>query len=155
MIDISEKLKELRIEKNMTQNDVSLSLHIARNTLSQFETGKARPSYEVLVAAADLFGVSIDYLLGREDDFGIPSYEVSISEKNLPEKKKAPIAERTQLSEIQENFISEFKEFFSEKTFWKYAQLYQAMDRDTRIFALGYLCSYLKNVGMNVDAFLK
>lgn len=73
-----------------------------------------------------------------------------------PSKIDNPISEqKLQLSEIQENFISEFKEFFAEKTFWKYAQLYQAMDRDTRIFALGYLCSYLKNVGMNVDAFLK
>ena len=70
MIDISTKLKELRVEKDLTQEEAAQYLNIARNTLSQFETGKARPSYEVLVSAADLFSVSVDYLLGREDNFG-------------------------------------------------------------------------------------
>ena len=144
----SEILKDLRSEQGLTQKELSKKIGITASAIGFLENGQREPMASTLLAYANYFGVSIDYLIGREqDDNGY--YQ------NLPEKKKAPIAERTQLSEIQENFISEFKEFFSEKTFWKYAQLYQAMDRDTRIFALGYLCSYLKNVGMNVDAFLK
>ncbi|HIZ03662.1 MAG TPA: helix-turn-helix transcriptional regulator [Candidatus Borkfalkia avistercoris] len=144
----SEILKDLRSEQGLTQKELSKKIGITASAIGFLENGQREPMASTLLAYANYFGVSIDYLMGREqDDNGY--YQ------NLPEKKKAPIAERTQLSEIQENFISEFKEFFSEKTFWKYAQLYQAMDRDTRIFALGYLCSYLKNVGMNVDAFLK
>ena len=140
--------KDLRCEKGLTQQQLAPLLGISASAIGMLEKGYREPTGTTLLAYANYFGVSIDYLMGREqDDRGY--YQ------NLPEKKKAPIAERTQLSEIQENFISEFKEFFAEKTFWKYAQLYQAMDRDTRIFALGYLCSYLKNVGMNVDAFLK
>lgn len=144
----SEILKDLRSEQGLTQKELSKKIGITASAIGFLENGQREPMASTLLAYANYFGVSIDYLMGREqDDNGY--YQ------NLPEKKKAPIAERTQLSEIQENFISEFKEFFAEKTFWKYAQLYQAMDRDTRIFALGYLCSYLKNVGMNVDAFLK
>ncbi len=144
----SEILKDLRSEQGLTQKELSKKIGITASAIGFLENGQREPMASTLLAYANYFGVSIDYLMGREqDDNGY--YQ------NLPEKKKAPIAERTQLSEIQENFINEFKEFFSEKTFWKYAQLYQAMDRDTRIFALGYLCSYLKNVGMNVDAFLK
>ena len=144
----SEILKDLRSEQGLTQKELSKKIGITASAIGFLENGQREPMASTLLAYANYFGVSIDYLMGREqDDNGY--YQ------NLPEKKKAPIAERTQLSEIQENFISEFKEFFSEKTFWKYAQLYQAMDRDTRIFALGYLCSYLKSVGMNVDAFLK
>ena len=144
----SEILKDLRSEQGLTQKELSKKIGITASAIGFLENGQREPMASTLLAYANYFGVSIDYLMGREqDDNGY--YQ------NLPEKKKAPIAERTQLSEIQENFISEFKEFFSEKTFWEYAQLYQAMDRDTRIFALGYLCSYLKNVGMNVDAFLK
>lgn len=144
----SEILKDLRSEQGLTQKELSKKIGITASAIGFLENGQREPMASTLLAYANYFGVSIDYLMGREqDDNGY--YQ------NLPEKKKAPIAERTQLSEIQENFINEFKEFFAEKTFWKYAQLYQAMDRDTRIFALGYLCSYLKNVGMNVDAFLK
>lgn len=144
----SEILKDLRSEQGLTQKELSKKIGITASAIGFLENGQREPMASTLLAYANYFGVSIDYLMGREqDDNGY--YQ------NLPEKKKAPIAERTQLSEIQENFISEFKEFFAEKTFWKYAQLYQAMDRDTRIFSLGYLCSYLKNVGMNVDAFLK
>ena len=144
----SEILKDLRSEQGLTQKELSKKIGITASAIGFLENGQREPMASTLLAYANYFGVSIDYLMGREqDDNGY--YQ------NLPEKKKAPIAERTQLSEIQENFISEFKEFFSEKTFWKYAQLYQAMDRDTRIFALGYLGSYLKSVGMNVDAFLK
>ena len=144
----SEILKDLRSEQGLTQKELSKKIGITASAIGFLENGQREPMASTLLAYANYFGVSIDYLMGREqDDNGY--YQ------NLPEKKKAPIAERTQLSEIQENFISEFKEFFAEKTFWKYAQLYQAMDRDTRIFALGYLCSYLKSVGMNVDAFLK
>ena len=67
MIDIGSKLKELRTEKGLKQIDVSKSINIARNTLSQFENCIARPSYEVLVLLADFFDVSTDYLLGREE----------------------------------------------------------------------------------------
>ena len=70
MIDISQKIKELRLEKNLKQKDVSKALNIATNTLSQFENNKGRPSLEVLCAMATYYNVSIDYLVGREDDFG-------------------------------------------------------------------------------------
>ena len=70
MIDISKKIKDLRLEKNLKQKDVASAINIATNTLSQFENNKGRPSLEVLSLLADFFNVSLDYLVGREDDFG-------------------------------------------------------------------------------------
>ncbi len=70
MIDISKKIKDLRLEKNLKQKEVASAINIATNTLSQFENNKGRPSLEVLSLFADFFNVSIDYLVGREDDFG-------------------------------------------------------------------------------------
>ena len=64
------KIRELRLEKGLLQKELAEKIHIASNTLSQFESGKANPSYDVLIALADFFEVSTDYLLGREDDFG-------------------------------------------------------------------------------------
>ena len=67
---VGEKIKEVRLEQELLQKDLAQKIHVAANTLSQFENGKANPSYEVLIALADFFEVSTDYLLGREDDFG-------------------------------------------------------------------------------------
>mgnify|MGYP000490302186 CR=1 FL=1 len=70
MMDIGIKVKELRLENNLTQRELSQKIHIAQNTLSQIENNIANPSYEVLNLIADFFQCSTDYLLGREDDFG-------------------------------------------------------------------------------------
>ncbi len=70
MIDISNKIKALRLEKNLKQKEVASAINIATNTLSQFENNKGRPSLEVLTSLADFFEVSVDYLIGRADDFG-------------------------------------------------------------------------------------
>ena len=145
------RIKELREEYNLTQTDLANAVNTSQRNISRWEKGEIEMGANFAITLAKYFNVSVEYLLGLSDELDFPILTID----HLPEKKKAPIAKRTQLSEIQENFINEFKDFFSEKTFWKYAQLYQAMDRDTRIFSLGYLCSYLKNVGMNVDAFLK
>ena len=67
---LGDKIRELRIERELLQRELAQQIHIASNTLSQFESGKAKPSYEVLISLADFFEVSIDYLLGRSDDFG-------------------------------------------------------------------------------------
>lgn len=70
---IGEKIRELRLEKDLRQKDLAAKIHIAANTLSQFESGKANPSYDVLISIADFFEVSTDFLLGRSDDFGVIS----------------------------------------------------------------------------------
>lgn len=67
---IGERIRELRLEKDLLQRELAAKIHVAANTLCQFESGKANPSYEVLLSLADFFEVSTDYLLGREDDFG-------------------------------------------------------------------------------------
>ena len=116
MIDISTKLKELREEKNLTQNDAAQYLHIARNTLSQFETGKARPSYEVLASAADLYSVSVDFLLGREDYFGNYYRQDHTSAGKLTDKERVMLNEfRTLLPEMQDLVITMIKNLHSEK----------------------------------------
>ena len=41
---------------------------MAQNTISQYETGEREAGYKELIAIADYFGVSVDYLLGRTDN---------------------------------------------------------------------------------------
>ena len=150
---VNQKLNELlkKAQGDRTQNQFALHCGIGSSTLTRFIKGERTPTPEVLkkIASKSYNGVTYEDLMNAAYDTPADYLPATSKIDNLISEQKP------QLSEIQENFISEFKEFFAEKTFWKYAQLYQAMDRDTRIFALGYLCSYLKSVGMNVDAFLK
>lgn len=61
------RIKELRKEKNLTQMKFCKILNIAQPTLSGYETGAFEPDNATMAKIADFFGVSIDYLLGREE----------------------------------------------------------------------------------------
>ncbi|MDR2352842.1 MAG: helix-turn-helix transcriptional regulator [Deltaproteobacteria bacterium] len=60
----AKRLRTLREEKQLRQEDVGKILGLTIATISKLETGKVRPSAEVLVALADYYGVSMDYLAG-------------------------------------------------------------------------------------------
>lgn len=45
-----------------------MELNTTQNTVSRYETGEREADYAMLIAIADYFGVSIDYLLGRTDN---------------------------------------------------------------------------------------
>ena len=59
------KLRELRKDKNVTQNEIAKYLMVSREAYSQYETGRHEMNYDTLCLLADYFSVSIDYLLGR------------------------------------------------------------------------------------------
>ncbi len=62
------RLKELRKEKNISQIKLAMDLEINQNSISRYETGLYEADYKTLIAIADYFDVSIDYLLGRTDN---------------------------------------------------------------------------------------
>ena len=61
---MGEKLKSLRIEKNLTQKQVADRIGLAISAVSSYESGTRYPSYDALVKLARIFHVSTDYLLG-------------------------------------------------------------------------------------------
>ena len=64
MVNMGEKLKSLRIEKNLTQKQVADRIGLAISAVSSYESGTRYPSYDVLIKLARIFHVSTDYLLG-------------------------------------------------------------------------------------------
>ncbi len=64
----SKRLKELRLEQDMTQNTLASLLHVQRSTVAGYETKARQPQLETIVNIADIFGVTTDYLLGRTDE---------------------------------------------------------------------------------------
>ena len=67
MIKFDERLKELRKEKGVTQREIAEFLGIKTRPYQNYESRDRRPDYEKLVALADYFDVTTDYLLGRSD----------------------------------------------------------------------------------------
>lgn len=64
----SQRLRETRKCSGVPQSVIAAYLSITVSAYSIFETGKGKPAYIRLVALADYFGVSLDYLVGRSDD---------------------------------------------------------------------------------------
>jgi transcriptional regulator with XRE-family HTH domain len=73
-------LKEIRRKRNLTQQIVADYLGSSSVVYSRYETGSRQPSIETLLRLANLFGVTVDYLLGRQDieDSTLSAYEVSL-----------------------------------------------------------------------------
>lgn len=65
-MELSEKLKKLRADKKMTQENLAEVLHVSRTTISSWENGRSYPDLEMIVVISDYFETSLDFLL-RED----------------------------------------------------------------------------------------
>ncbi|MDT2898357.1 helix-turn-helix domain-containing protein [Lactococcus lactis] len=63
-----DKLRALRMEKKLTQNDLAARLGIVGASVFSYEKSKQYPSVEVLIQLCQIFDVSADYLLGLSDD---------------------------------------------------------------------------------------
>lgn len=77
MTILSERLKKLRIENNLTQQDIADKLNITRNAYSHWENAKREPNSEKLQKLALKLGTTTDYLLGKTDFPGFIYYDGS------------------------------------------------------------------------------
>ncbi len=80
MVDFSQRLKQLRKDKHMTQAQVAARIGVTASMVSSYETDIRLPSYEVMVQIADLFGVTVDYLLCRQNKRFLDISELSDEE---------------------------------------------------------------------------
>ena len=62
-----ERLKSLRIEKEITRNTLANYLNVSVRLISYWENGKRECDFNTLIRLADYFEVSVDYLLGRTE----------------------------------------------------------------------------------------
>lgn len=104
------RLKQLRNELNMSQEELSKKLNLSKGIISMYEKEDRKPSLDVLISLSEIFNCSIDYIIGKSDkrnpaktnenDFKFASYNgVDISE----------------LSEQQIEEVKQFVEFIKNK----------------------------------------
>lgn len=68
MFDFGNQLKTLRKSKGITQKQLASAIGASERGIQQYELGERKPTYDMLIALADHFNVSIDYLTGRTDN---------------------------------------------------------------------------------------
>jgi len=84
MSKFSERIKELRIKNDLTQEELGRRFLLNKSSVSRYERGQQVPEVDMLTKLADYFGVTTDYLLGRTDDPG--AYVISGDE--IPKELK-------------------------------------------------------------------
>lgn len=74
MATFSERLRKCRERRELTQSELADKVGVHKQTISQYERGVRNPDYTILRKICSVFGVSTDYMLGREmqfyDDYG-------------------------------------------------------------------------------------
>ena len=62
------RIKMLREEKQLTQQELADKLNSAKSTIGMYENGNRKPSYEVLIKLSEIFDCSIDYIVGTSNE---------------------------------------------------------------------------------------
>lgn len=68
---VGERIKNLRQEKKMSQQEFADAINVACSTVSMYENGERIPRDQIKLAIANLFGVTVDYLF-----FGVGTHEM-------------------------------------------------------------------------------
>ena len=64
---LCERIRQLRQDRGLSQVDLAKRLNVTKQSVSNWENDNIQPSIEMLQKLSDVFSVSTDYLLGREN----------------------------------------------------------------------------------------
>lgn len=82
------RLKELRVERNLTQKELGNLIGVAQSNINRWENETVQPSAEFVIKLANLFMVSTDYLLGRTDELGAVVGQVPLTDNYSDEERQ-------------------------------------------------------------------
>ena len=128
-MNFSLRLKELREKKQISQKQLAIDLGVGVGSVGMWESSDRTPPAKKLKVIADYFGVSIDYLLGIDN------------EPKPTDENKKDIIERPSFD-------------LSDKQFVDLMKLYKVMTEIQKAHVLGYIIAYLEREGVNVKTVL-
>lgn len=102
-MDISERIKNLRVNLKMTQTQLAKNAGLTSAAISQFEAGTRKPSFDALSKLANAFNVSTDFLLGKKEE---DQNEIQIADEYIE-----MIRNIMNFSEENKQLMFEFYEF--------------------------------------------
>ena len=113
-MNFPEILKELREEKNVTRTTVALNCNVSTQCISSLEMGTRNPTSSTLMALADYFNCSIDYLMGREN--ALEDSIFSTPPAPLPQDEQELLSIYQARSPTHRSQILEYARYFAEKS---------------------------------------
>ena len=109
------RLKELREERHLTQNDIAKEIKTSQTNIGRWEKELNEPAASFLIRLADFFQCSIDYLLGREDDLGNITIHTE-KPASHPQDEQELLNIYQALSPAHRSQILEYARYFAEKS---------------------------------------
>lgn len=126
MSDIfGNRLKDLRIDKDMSLKSLSEYLGIGVATLSNYERSERKPDFDTIIKIADYFNVSVDYLLGRTDAKN-PNHHML--DNLVKDFNTMPINRQTMMAILLANVSSGFETnhvFYNDETLDELCKMYE------------------------------
>lgn len=107
--------KQIRKECNFSAREIAEKLNVSINLIYEWEHNRCEPSISTLTKIADIFGVTTDYLLGREDDFGNIVIPEQKSGNKLSSKEIRLLSAFSYLDEEEKNKLIDDAEFFARR----------------------------------------
>lgn len=89
-----ERLRECRKRMHLTMKELGAMVGVTEAAISHYELGKRQPDYDLAVKLSDCLGVTVDYLLGRE-------------EQSAPIKENTPADDRAEAKQLLEGMSDE------------------------------------------------
>lgn len=89
---LSEQLKNLRKEHSLTQKELAKIIQVDQASISLWEKEINEPKASYIIALADYFKISTDFLLGRVDEFDNPIQQNISSNNNIHVKNNIKIS---------------------------------------------------------------
>lgn len=99
------RLRMLRKQHNMTQSDVADRLNLHRTAYTKYETDKASPDQACLLMLAEMYNVTVDYLLGKDDEDPIALLQDNATMVALSPQEQELVASYRRLTEAQQQLL--------------------------------------------------
>lgn len=84
---LSQKLKELRLNNKLSQVALAEKLGISNGLYNKYEKKDIRPPYETLQKLSEIYGVSIDYILGKDVSPNTPTPTPAPTDNTITEER--------------------------------------------------------------------
>jgi transcriptional regulator with XRE-family HTH domain len=105
MLDIGNKIIQLRKQNNLSQSDLAKKIGASRTIVGNYERNSNMPSIEILLKIAKVFNVSVDYLIGEGK---LSSYDKEVL-KRIEDIEQLDQETRKNLFFLIDNVIQNFK----------------------------------------------